>query len=103
MTEPIPKSPIVDVPEYLLWFNPKEDQVVLDIPMADTPLPSPLAEPGFDGLGVFKSSGLAPSIEYSSEARIDKMMADLYSSSFETGEEDSIEDPSNNNIMGTPE
>ncbi|XLR48262.1 hypothetical protein S83_032922 [Arachis hypogaea] len=103
MAKLIPKSPIVDVPEYPPWFNPEEDQVVPDIPMSDAPPPSPIADIGFDGPGVPESSGFAPSTEYSSEAQIDQIMADLYSSSFETREEDSTEDASSNNITGTSE
>ncbi|XLR03845.1 hypothetical protein S83_070043 [Arachis hypogaea] len=103
MAEPIPQSPIIDIPEYPPWFNPEEDQVVLDVPMPDAPSPSPVAEPGFDGPGVPESSGSTPSTEFSSEVWIDQMMADLYSSSFETGEEDSTEDASSNNITGASE
>ncbi|XLR66003.1 hypothetical protein S83_016675 [Arachis hypogaea] len=66
--EPIPQSPIIDIPKYPPWFNPEEDQVVLDVPMLDAPPPSPVAEPGSDGPGVPESSGSAPSTEFSSEA-----------------------------------
>ncbi|XLR25362.1 hypothetical protein S83_053262 [Arachis hypogaea] len=103
MAEPILESPIIDIPEYPPWFNPEEDQVVPDIPMPDAPPPSPIAELGFDGPGVPESSGSAPSTEFSSEAWIDQMIADLYSSSFGTGEEDSTKDASSSNITGASE
>ncbi|XLU58628.1 hypothetical protein S245_053276 [Arachis hypogaea] len=90
VADPIPESPIVGVPNYPPWFNPEEDQVVPDIPMPDAP-PHP------------KSFGSAPSTEYSSEVWIDQMMADLFSSSFETGDEDSTEDGSSSNITGMSE
>ncbi|XLR15876.1 hypothetical protein S83_043814 [Arachis hypogaea] len=103
MAEPIPESSFIDIPEYPPWFNPDEDQVVPDVPMLDAPPPSSVAEPGFDGLEVPESSSSAPSTEFSSKAWIDQMMADLYSSSFETGEEDSTEDVSSSNITGASE
>ncbi|XLR28078.1 hypothetical protein S83_055978 [Arachis hypogaea] len=103
MAEPIPQSPIIDIPEYPPWFNPEEDQVVPDVPMPDAPPPSPVAELGFDRPGVPESSSSAPSTEFSSEAWIDQMMADLHSSCFEIGEEDSTEDASSSNIIGALE
>ncbi|XLR37499.1 hypothetical protein S83_022159 [Arachis hypogaea] len=103
MAEPIPESSIIDISEYPPWFNPEEDQVVLGVPMPDVPPPSPVAEPGFDGPGVPESYGSTPSTEFSSEVWIDQTMADLYSNSFETGEEDSTEDASSSNITGASE
>ncbi|XLR04965.1 hypothetical protein S83_071163 [Arachis hypogaea] len=103
MAEPIPESPIIDIPEYPPWFNPEKDQVVPDVPMPDAPPPSPIDELRFDRPGVPERCGSAPSTEFSSEAWIDQMMANLYSSSFETGEEDSTEDANNINITGASE
>ncbi|XLU68225.1 hypothetical protein S245_027278 [Arachis hypogaea] len=103
MVKPILESPIIDIPEYPPWFNLEKDQVVPDISMPDAPPPSLVVEPRFDGSGVLKSFGSAPSTEYSSEAWIDLMMTDLYSSSFETGKEDSTEDASSSNITSTSE
>ncbi|XLR61491.1 hypothetical protein S83_012163 [Arachis hypogaea] len=101
MAEPILESPIIDIPKYPSWFNLKKDQVVPDVPMPDAPPPSPVVELGFDEPKIPESSGSTPSTEFSSEAWIDQMIADLYSSSFETGEEDSTEDASSSNITGT--
>ncbi|QHO16646.1 uncharacterized protein DS421_10g305310 [Arachis hypogaea] len=87
MADLVSESPIIDIPEHLPWFNPEEDQVVPDVPMPDALPPSPVVEPGFDGPRVPESSSSAPSTEFSSEAWIDQMMVNLYSSSFETREE----------------
>ncbi|XLR28228.1 hypothetical protein S83_056128 [Arachis hypogaea] len=103
VAELIPESPIVDIPKYQPWFNPNEDQVVSDIPMPDALPPSPTAEPRFNRPRVLESSWSVPSSAYSSEVWIDQMMTDLYSSSFETGKEDSTEDVSSNNITDTSE
>ncbi|QHO50948.1 uncharacterized protein DS421_1g26670 [Arachis hypogaea] len=103
MAELIPESLIIDIPEYLPWFNPEEDQVVPDIPMPDALPPSPVGEPGLDGFGIPESSGFAFSTEFSSEAWFGQMMADLYFNFFETEKEDSIEDARSSNITGTSE
>ncbi|XLR08427.1 hypothetical protein S83_036365 [Arachis hypogaea] len=100
MAKPILESPIIDIPEYPPWFNLEEDQVVPDVPMPDGQPPSPVAEPVFDRTGVPESSSSTPSIEFNPKAWIDQMMADLYSRSFETEEEDSTEDASSSNITG---